>query len=243
MKAVKQFTDYQKKGKVDIFKILADLNIEVEFKFIHKAAKLGRIRNDHNDELKLGMNTDDPENTRRFYAAHQLGHHLLHSKEKIIMLTGEEADGTNCCKQGERADILEAEAVEFACLLLLPENLIIDAVLEALRRFPYAEDVDVDGFSEVRKSIDDISIISEPCNDFEYPSKSMHKYLKFYKDVRGLLDNKSHFEDDFVATASTSWRSCNSFGVLADILGVEWYHLGGRLEALIFNLEKVCELE
>jgi Zn-dependent peptidase ImmA (M78 family) len=76
------------------------------------------------------VNADDPLPRRRFTAAHELGHVVLH-RERLQRFTADTTVG----ESHEAADALEREADQFAAELLMPEAIVRARAAELQTRF------------------------------------------------------------------------------------------------------------
>lgn len=117
-----------KKAPVPVERIIKALNIVLEYAPLD--SELSGMAYIKDDVAIIGLNALHHPNRQRFSAAHELGHHVLHSDELqksihvdkgIRVLARDELSA-------EGIDKREIEANTFAAELLMPEDLILQAL-------------------------------------------------------------------------------------------------------------------
>lgn len=127
--AQKILTDYKvKKTPVPVERIIKAKGIVLEYAPLE--SELSGMAYIKDQVAIIGLNALHHPNRQRFSAAHELGHHELHSSQLHDAIHVDKGlrvlarDGLS----SEGIDSLEIEANTFAAELLMPKNLLLDAL-------------------------------------------------------------------------------------------------------------------
>jgi len=124
-RAAEILTQYGVSGPpVDVERIASNVGAEVAYERLEPEIS-GILVSAPDGHVRIGVNNQHHRNRQRFTIAHEIGHHLLHSKQPTLFVDGQMVyfrDGI----ASTASDPREIQANAFAAALLMPERVLRD---------------------------------------------------------------------------------------------------------------------